>query len=112
MVDVPRDVIDVLPQLLAFLGRQLALWGWAVGVLTTAVFHRGGTTAAFFTAMTPRWTLSTLFFLPPGLHYMPATEKATESAKATAFATRVRRRAGRAEGKYTGEQREALPKHH
>ncbi len=62
--------------------------------------------------MTTRRALSAPFFLTSGLHGMPATEEATESAKAAAFATGVRRRAGRTEGKYTGEQREALPKYH
>ena len=83
-----------------------------IGILSTAVFHRGGAAAAFLATTAARWTLATLLFLRAGVHLMPAAEKAAESAKATAFATRVRLRAGRTEGKNTGQQRRAPPKHH
>jgi len=119
VVDIPRDVIDVLTQLLAFLGRQLALRGWpisAVDVLTAAVFHRGGTAAAFFAAMPTRWTLSAPFpfVLSAGLHRMPTAEKTAESAKTTVIAitTGVRRQPGRTQGERTCQQRQAPLKHH
>ena len=83
-----------------------------ISILTTAVFHRGGTAAAFIAAMPARRTLPPPFFLCAGLHRMPAAEKAAESAKATAITARVRLRAGRTEGKNTGQQRRAPPKHH
>ena len=114
VIDVPRDVIDVLTQLLAFLGRQLALRRWPISILATAVFHRGGAAAALFAAATARRTLSAPFFLSAGLHCVPTAEKAAESAKAaviTTITTGVRRRSGHAQGKYTGQQRQVLPKH-
>lgn len=112
MVDIPRDVIDVLTQLLAFLGRQLALRRPSIGILSTAVLHRGGAAAAFFATTAVRRTLPTPFLLRAGLHCVSAAEKTAESAKATAFTARVRLRTGRTEGKNTGQQRRAPPKHH
>ncbi|MHA2903908.1 hypothetical protein [Ralstonia mannitolilytica] len=111
MVKIARDVVDVLTQLLAFLGRQLALRTWSIGVLATAVFHGGGTSAALFAASAVRLPLPAPFLRSTGLHGMSAAEKAAEAAKTAAVATRVRRQASHAQAGRTSQQHQMPPKY-
>ena len=117
MIDVPRDVIDVLTQLLAFLGGQLALRGWRrpAFVLGSAVFHGGGTATAFIRLVTASSTLVPALVRRGGLEKVAAVESTEPVSAAKSTGGRIVRptclcrQIRQAEGGSTRRQRQALP---
>lgn len=83
VINVARDVVDVLTQLPAFLGRQLALRGGRTAhALGTAVFHGGRTAPALFVLTAMRRARVAAF-----VRSCRVKETAAKPAEHTAIAT-------------------------